>query len=137
MDDDRNSARHVPARSLYRVARLWGVLPLALVGQGPREEWLRYATAGWYALAFALAVVGLWSIGRGLVTTPWLFGLLLAVSFTSVHAVYWTDMRMRTAGALRVPGRGRGSGLDLGSTVTSQPAFPQAVTRQPSGPKLP
>ena len=38
-------------------------------------------------------VVGLYSpITR---YTPWLWGALLAATFTAVHAVYWTDMRMR------------------------------------------
>ena len=79
----------------YRETRLWGVLPLALSGQSPRERVLRYATAVWYVLEFVLALVGLWSLGRRSVTTPWLFGLLLAASFSAVHALYWTDMRMR------------------------------------------
>ena len=34
-------------------------------------------------------------LGRKLLTSPWLFGLLLAASFALVHLVYWTDMRMR------------------------------------------
>jgi 4-amino-4-deoxy-L-arabinose transferase-like glycosyltransferase len=34
-------------------------------------------------------------LNRPLFTTPWLFGLLLAASFTAVHTLYWTDMRMR------------------------------------------
>jgi len=29
------------------------------------------------------------------VQSPWLFGVVLAVGFSAVHAVYWTDLRMR------------------------------------------
>lgn len=80
---------------LYRESRLWGVLPLALPTQGASEARGRYAVAAFYAVEFFLALVGLYTLGRKLLTTPWLFGLLLAFSFSLVHALYWTDMRMR------------------------------------------
>jgi 4-amino-4-deoxy-L-arabinose transferase-like glycosyltransferase len=80
---------------LYRESRLWGVLPLGLPGQGASEARGRDAVAAFYALEFFLALVGIYTLGRKLLTTPWLFGLLLAASFTLVHALYWTDMRMR------------------------------------------
>jgi len=99
-DQARQSIRERPAMfvraCLHRVGRLWGVLPYAI---DPRESaasrWLRYATAVWYSLELALATAGTWSLGRKIIQTPWLFGLLLAVGFTAVHAVYWTDLRMR------------------------------------------
>jgi hypothetical protein len=28
-------------------------------------------------------------------SSPWFWGLLLAVCLTDVHTIYWTDMRMR------------------------------------------
>jgi hypothetical protein len=55
----------------------------------------RYSVAVFYAVEFFLALVGLFTLGRKLLISPRLFGLLLAASFTLVHAVYWTDMRMR------------------------------------------
>ncbi len=51
--------------------------------------------ATFYVVEFALALVGVCRLGRKLLVTPWLFALLLAGSFTLVHAFYWTDMRMR------------------------------------------
>ncbi len=80
---------------LYRVSRLWGVLPLPLADDSPRDKQMRYAVAGWYTLEFAAAILGIWRIGRRWLTTSWIFALLLAAAFTAVHALYWTDLRMR------------------------------------------
>jgi 4-amino-4-deoxy-L-arabinose transferase-like glycosyltransferase len=91
--------RHVPVMfvraAAFRVSRLWGVLPMAIAGEPSRAVYLRYATAAWYGCQFALALAGLWCLGRRLWSAPWFFGLLLAVSFTLVHTLFWTDMRMR------------------------------------------
>lgn len=102
--------------SLFRISRLWGVLPRQTTGpvlaasrvprwpQGPkpqrtilagRSNMLRYATAAWYLAEFILAAAGLAVLRRQLFRSPWLWGALLAATFTAVHAVYWTDMRMR------------------------------------------
>ncbi len=63
--------------------------------EGAAGRWLRYATALWYTLTLSLAAVGAWSLRARLLRTPWLFGVVLAVGFTAVHSVYWTDLRMR------------------------------------------
>jgi len=55
----------------------------------------RYAVGAWYAVASALALVGVASLGRKLYSQPWLWGLLLCLSFTAMHAVYWSNLRMR------------------------------------------
>jgi 4-amino-4-deoxy-L-arabinose transferase-like glycosyltransferase len=81
---------------LHRIARLWGVLPYAIdQHEAAASRWLRYATAAWYTLALAWAAIGVWSLGRKLARSAWLFGVVLAAGFTVVHAVYWTDLRMR------------------------------------------
>lgn len=56
---------------------------------------MRYAVGLWYLLELPLAGLGLavWIRRRG--QAGWLWWFLLALSFTAVHAVYWTDMRMR------------------------------------------
>jgi hypothetical protein len=43
----------------------------------------------------ALAVVGAYRIGRSWMREPWVWGGLCVASLTLVHAVYWTNMRMR------------------------------------------
>lgn len=79
---------------LYRVRRFWGLFPNEPPAGTPALGW---AVGVWYGLLFALAIAGLrqlWKY-RLLWQSPWLFGLLLMLSFTAIHAVYWTDMRMR------------------------------------------
>jgi len=81
---------------LVRVGRLWAVLPHQLdKGEGPSRRALRYSVGIWYALELSLAAIGLWILRKQLLDQPWIWGLLLLVSFTAVHALYWTDMRMR------------------------------------------
>ncbi|MBN2022315.1 MAG: glycosyltransferase family 39 protein [Pirellulales bacterium] len=76
---------------LVRTGRLWAVSP----HRG--DERLRWAVAGWYVVEYILVLLGIWAICRsrrdpgGL----WLWGILLVVCMTGVHAVYWSDMRMR------------------------------------------
>jgi 4-amino-4-deoxy-L-arabinose transferase-like glycosyltransferase len=82
--------------SLVRMGSLWSPLPHRV---DARESWrdtlLRRAVAVWYIVVFSLALVGLWRIGARLWTPPWVWGVLLTVAFTLVHAVYWSDLRMR------------------------------------------
>src|SRR5690606_36031064 len=56
---------------------------------------LRYATAVWYVGVFALAIVGLVRLKRTLLEPVWLAGLLLCLTFTLMHSVYWSNLRMR------------------------------------------
>ncbi|MBI2824541.1 MAG: glycosyltransferase family 39 protein [Planctomycetia bacterium] len=81
--------------AMFRLSRLWGVMPLALPGEGSAARALRYGAAAWYALEFVLALAGAWSLRRRLLASPVVFGLLLAATLSAAHALYWTDMRMR------------------------------------------
>ncbi|HEX3726040.1 MAG TPA: hypothetical protein VHV08_07340, partial [Pirellulales bacterium] len=38
---------------------------------------------------------GLWFLRRRVWKSPAIWGVLLLLCFTAVHAAYWTDMRMR------------------------------------------
>jgi 4-amino-4-deoxy-L-arabinose transferase-like glycosyltransferase len=81
---------------LARVGRLWAVLPHRVSpDESPSRQGLRYAVAIWYLLELLLAAAGLWFAGKRLTRAPWVWALLLLLSFTAVHALYWTDMRMR------------------------------------------
>lgn len=100
--------REQPVLFLYaaacRAGALWGLLPHQVTDdETSLARWGRYATAAWYTVVFALALTAL--VGsRGARATgitvritrpPWLWPTLLAASFTAVHLLYWTDMRMR------------------------------------------
>jgi hypothetical protein len=81
---------------LVRVGLLWSVLPHQLsADESTSRRGLRYAVAIFYTAELALAAYGLWVLRRKLLASPWLWGLLLMLSFTAVHAFYWTHMRMR------------------------------------------
>ena len=79
--------------SMYRVGWLWSPWPLVdSIG-------LRLVIGGWYALMFALAIVGLrqgnWACGRQAWLRVWWLPLALVLSLTLIHAVFWSNMRMR------------------------------------------
>jgi hypothetical protein len=79
-----------------RVARLWNVLPhQASENESTSRRGMRWAVAIWYTLELALAAAGAWFLRGKLWREPWLWGMLLVLSITAVHAFYWTDMRMR------------------------------------------
>lgn len=81
---------------LVRVGRLWNVLPHQTTpDESASRRGQRIAVAIWYTLQFVLAALGAWSLGRKLLRAPWCYALLLLLSFTAVHLLYWTDMRMR------------------------------------------
>jgi len=92
---------------LVRVGRLWAPVPHAVdTRAAPAGRPARYAVGLWYAVEFLLAAVGLWAGWRVAAASggnrsaagwsgTWLWGLLLALSFTAVHTLYWTNLRMR------------------------------------------
>jgi hypothetical protein len=87
---------------LVRVGRLWSLLPHQLHEESPWQRAARWAVGLWYLIELPLAGWGLWV---GLCRVPpgsarrsggaWAWWAVLALSFTAVHALYWTDMRMR------------------------------------------
>ena len=86
--------------SLLRLERLWGVLPWqtergGAVARGGFRHSLRWAVAIWYVLELSLMAVGLWLLRRRLWREPWLWATLLLVTFTLVHAFWWTDLSTR------------------------------------------
>jgi hypothetical protein len=89
---------------VVRVGRLWSPLPHRLsADESPLRCAARYAVGAWYTVVLALAAVGVWSIlaGAGSANVSaanrsvWVWGLLMAVSLTVVHIVYWSNLRMR------------------------------------------
>ncbi|TWT38806.1 hypothetical protein Enr8_05000 [Blastopirellula retiformator] len=103
--------------TLIRVGRYWRLAPHALSSEESLSRRLaRYGVGGFYLAQFALAAVGAVALGRKLWSPPWLWGVLLALSFTLVHAFFWSNIRMRapvvpvicllaTAGAARLVSR--------------------------------
>jgi 4-amino-4-deoxy-L-arabinose transferase-like glycosyltransferase len=86
---------------LVRVGRLFGVVPHKVSpDEGIGRRWLRRGVGLWYFAEFSLAAVGsvllLGSVrGKTDGSIGWLLAASLVACFAAVHAVYWTDMRMR------------------------------------------
>ncbi|MCS5629214.1 MAG: glycosyltransferase family 39 protein [Pirellulaceae bacterium] len=85
------------ARSIVRrVGKLWSPLPNAGASNESSGRFVqRLAVGGWYLTLF---VVVFWFSVRQSnqwLTTPMKLGIVMILAFTLVHAVYWSDMRMR------------------------------------------
>lgn len=89
---------------VYRLGRFWAVIP-ATGGSSPLVRW---GVAVFYVATYVFAAAGVaWLIwGRGQIegeasqasskgAVCWGPVLLLILAFSAVHAVYWTDARMR------------------------------------------
>ena len=102
-----------------RVGRLWSLVPYRIpphegvtAEERPTSRLLRYGIGCWYLLELGLAVLGLVVVFPRTHHSNCVPGILLAACFTAVHALYWTDMRMRSphagGGALRLDRTGLG-----------------------------
>ncbi|HEX5445812.1 MAG TPA: hypothetical protein VFW87_18440, partial [Pirellulales bacterium] len=86
---------------LVRIARFWGVLPHRVAAGGTSQaepaavRGARYAIAVWYVCVFLFALMAMAELRTAIVRPPWLWALLLAISFTAAHAIFWSDLRMR------------------------------------------
>jgi hypothetical protein len=81
---------------LYRIGQLWSPLPHKLSAEeSTGRTLLRYGTAAWYCGVYLLAAVGVWRLRWRLVCRPWVWGVLLCLTFTAVHTLYWCNLRMR------------------------------------------
>jgi len=82
--------------SLYRIRQLWSPMPHKLTAdESNGRRLLRYATAVWYCGVYSLAAVGVWRLRWKLLRSPWVWGVLLCLTFTAVHTLYWCNLRMR------------------------------------------
>jgi hypothetical protein len=85
--------------SAIRIGWFWAFWPASEQASLP----LRIAIGGWYALIFILFAYGCicgvlsWWFRRfdGSTAYRWLPAISLVIGLTSVHAVYWSNMRMR------------------------------------------
>ena len=81
---------------MVRVGRLWSPLPHRMQAHETQsQQALRYMTACWYASIYMLAIVGLIHLKKHLLQPPWIWGLLLVLTLTAVHALFWSNIRMR------------------------------------------
>ena len=87
----RANPRRFASACWLRVKRFWGVQPQR---QETGGENLSFVIGLWYAAVTLAALGGLLRHRTSL--TPLTAGLLLALSLTALHTVYWANMRMRS-----------------------------------------
>jgi hypothetical protein len=99
-DQARHNIRQQPGMFAYsclvRLGRFWGLVPHQIQSdESPLRRTARYATGLWYLVLSLLAIWGAFRLRRQWLKAPWVWGLTLALSFTAVHALYWSNLRMR------------------------------------------
>lgn len=73
-----------------RLGWLWTPIP------NPRPDSAsKWIVCVWYLGLYGLALMGAYKLGPTNKSFPWFVGWLLVLSVTMVHAVYWSNMRMR------------------------------------------
>jgi hypothetical protein len=78
--------------SVVRVYRLWTPFPHRT---GDRSWQAVVAIATYYLALYAAVAWGLWRLGREILKPKWWPILSLVATLTLVHAVYWSNIRMR------------------------------------------
>lgn len=85
--------------SLVKMTRLWGLVPQIAGNQENKEPvesaTVRVSVGIWYGVLYVLALIGLWSLRKQIFTEPWVWIVLMCFTWTMIHAVYWSNMRMR------------------------------------------
>jgi len=79
---------------LTLLGRFWNIVPLT-TRERPLTARVRLAIGSYYTLVLAALLAGMIRIAR----TEWQLAwplLAIIAAFTLVHAVFWSDMRMRT-----------------------------------------
>ena len=77
---------------VVRCARLWSPFP----HQTEQRGWTTVAVAGvYYVLFYIAAIIGIMKLGKRLLRSNWWPVWTLAIALSGVHAVYWSNLRMR------------------------------------------
>jgi len=82
--------------SLYRLGSFFRVLPSSLQSEeSSKTKALRYITAVWFSAIYLLAVIGLVSLRRNILSPTWLAAFALVVTLAGIHTLYFSNLRMR------------------------------------------
>jgi hypothetical protein len=75
------------------LGRMWSIVPAAADGEA-RSIALRLAIGAFYVPVLAALLVGICRVLR-IGNPDWRLPVVMILSFSAVHALYWADMRMR------------------------------------------
>ncbi|MFO0885416.1 MAG: hypothetical protein U0894_14715 [Pirellulales bacterium] len=56
---------------------------------------MRYITAAWFIAIYLLAVIGLVSLRRKILSPTWLAAFALIFTLAGIHTLYFSNLRMR------------------------------------------
>ena len=102
---------------VVRVARLWAPMP----HHTPDRSWIKIVIVGvFYLMTYLAIAVGLWRLGRKVLHPRWWAILTLAFTLSGVHAIYWSNLRMR---APIIPAM----------SILAAAAFATRTNREPNG----
>lgn len=76
---------------LFRAGWLWTIYPN--VDEDQERE--RLIIGIWYGIWFTMAVLGMLWLREALTSRVWLMPILLVLTLTAIHVIYWSNMRMR------------------------------------------
>lgn len=82
-ESETGAGSGVPARSKLPQSKLDGA------------EIKRWLIGSWYVVWFAMALGGVLWLREALTSRVWWMPILLVLTLTAIHAVYWSNMRMR------------------------------------------
>ncbi|MFT5527934.1 MAG: hypothetical protein ACI9G1_005890 [Pirellulaceae bacterium] len=81
---------------MVRVTRFWRIAPAPRTrSEGTQTILMRYGVGAWYCIVFGGAILAFLRVRWQLQWAVWLPAVLLCLTFTLIHAFYWSDMRMR------------------------------------------
>lgn len=85
-DKQTESSASQPAKTDRKISSWSQFAP-----QNP-QQWI---IGGWYALWFVMALLGVFWLREALTSRVWLMPVLLVLTLTAIHMIYWSNMRMR------------------------------------------
>jgi hypothetical protein len=85
--------RHFAQACLLRFMSFWNIVPSGPAAAGV-SPFVKYGTGAYYAVVFGLALVGTVKVLRT-AAARWMPLVLLIASFSAMHLVYWSNVRMR------------------------------------------
>ena len=82
--------------SLLRTVDLWRPVPNRLAeNESAKRLVLRWGTGIWYSALWLFCLIALIGLRLKMLAHPWCWAILLCVATTAVHAVFWSNIRMR------------------------------------------
>jgi hypothetical protein len=81
--------------TLWRVGRLLSPMPQFFAGASTGKRIGASVVTIYYTATIVLMIWGIFRLSRNLLKPQWIAAMMLVLSLVAVHAVYWSNMRMR------------------------------------------